>query len=834
MSIYKPKMRMHSAASTPLFSGEDYQIGFYDAGVMREVAETFGIDYKIWSLPLPSDTKEFNIFVTYLNNPKVIYSLLDKDKIVFATTDSPNQGWMSYLNQLGYHVHSGAKTGKRLKSFHRPTLLNARFDNLNILYVDAEDYSRYDYDNDVASYYRDPAVRARLADGGFIISSRLIQKAVENLPVFIPKNETDGKEYFYDYNIREKLTKDLLRQTVYNARLIFEEGILKGNCFVSSNLPQDIDVITIRDNVKSEVTYSRGFRFLAEPQSAKSKVATDDQTVINLPHLFPKTDMRLWLKEEHNKTFKKLIDNKLLGNWRSIYQRNFRSNDTKSNNEEELSDQESSSRSLYSAYQWIASGNKLIDSPWLFETVAISHAKRLEKRVPIPCAVYEQIIPECMARMAGYDYLIEEGTIIKSHDLGVHVVNDLDWLEMYASHGGHDADDFFKIFYRTMNGGDYDGQKVVIAARSPNGIGEYTIFNYVENSWYPTWEKSNGEIVSFPTVNGKNWPVRLSEAVSMGKVRYTGFPSASLPKPKFSGAYSPDDVINDVKIAMAGGSVGGFVNATMAHSMVFNKHRPVQLCSLEDAIDKCIIPDSKLDVKAIDDESFAIMKEVYLSGKPLDPYFYVQRGLRRFFPSGYEPKFKNGKISDIATLTSQQYEIFCSKVRRYSQNSIKPSKSLTLLGERLRYQAWPTLRYWRMDVYNTNSSEQVQYGSGAIDRSNWDNLYSSILERVHSFERIEDRHDFMLSLHYVCFTNPTSSGKITDQIVMNRFVFPYLMDAMFFYGMAAKPIFMDNVGKKIRLYRNTNWFCNDKDGNLQSFSDPYLFQKAHSQFSSER
>ena len=139
-----------------------------------------------------------------------------------------------------------------------------------------------------------------------------------------------------------------------------------------------------------------------------------------------------------------------------------------------------------------------------------------------------------------------------------------------------------------------------------------------------------------------------------------------------------------------------------------------------------------------------------------------------------------------------------------------------------------------MSLYNVNSSEQVQYSGGTIDRNNWDHLYSSLTEKIESYERIEDRHDFVIALYYVCFLYPTSSGKITDQVVMNRFIFPYLMDALFFYGLAAKPIFMDNVGNKIRLYRNTNWLCYNKDGQLETFADPYLFQKAHSQFSSER
>jgi hypothetical protein len=55
---------------------------------------------------------------------------------------------------------------------------------------------------------------------------------------------------------------------------------------VSDNLPLDVDVINSAANIKKEVTYTGGYRLLAEPQGPKSRVITDDQTVINFPKLF--------------------------------------------------------------------------------------------------------------------------------------------------------------------------------------------------------------------------------------------------------------------------------------------------------------------------------------------------------------------------------------------------------------------------------------------------------------------------------------------------------------------------------------------------------------------
>ena len=820
---YFPNLRLQAVKGGPLRGGESYQFGFYDAGVMREIIDYTGNGYKVYTLPIPQTDQEFDYVQELVYNPKVQYALVDKNKIVFVVIEN-SPGWMSVMKELGYEVLSGSKTNKRLKSCHRPTLLNAKFGpgEINIVYVEDVEYSRYDFTDpgEVAIPYRDPAVTERLLDGGFVISRRLIQEAVKNLPVFEPDSSTDPQDYYYDPRVRKQLVNDLLTAGVYNVRIIFEDGILKGNGMVA-DLPDGIDVLTSKTNVKSnEIRYTKGFRFLAEPQGPKSRVITDDQTVINFPKLFRKSDMEMWLREEYKKMYDKATNGDLLTNWKYIYQRMWRDN-------EDINDNEARARMAYVAYRWTAAGFSITNSPWLFETVATSHAAPLKKRIPIPCAVYEQIIPESLARMAGYDYEIEEYTIIRCHELGVHVVNDMDWLEMYESHGGHDQDDFFKLFYRQMEGGDMDGEKVVIAIRSPNGYGEYTIFKHVEGKWSPAWHKADGTEVRFPVVNGRNWPKRLSEAIFEGRVNYTGFPSLKGDKIKRNGPYTQADVMRDVSIAMAGGNVGGFVNACMAHSMVVTKHRSQQLCSLEDAIDKCINPDNIDDVVAIDFETRTMIREVIESGKPVDEIFWVNRGLRRFLKKDETVTTYAGKITQISTLCGTYYNDYVKEIRAWSQQNARPPQIVHQIGERMFYRALPHLRNFRMGLFNTNSSDEAMV-SGGIERNAWETLYLNIVELINEYERYQDKFDFVIGLYSATIKVPTSAGKVTDQIVMNRFVYPILEAALQYYGIANISMYDNRSGHmKIQTLQNTEWFWPDENANMVRYTNAVEFQKAH-------
>jgi ribonucleotide reductase beta subunit family protein with ferritin-like domain len=333
-NTYQPKIRMKAFKDAPLRSSEDYQIGFYDIGVLRDAMDHRHFsEYRIASLPIPQNDEEMQKAENIIRHPSVEYAIVDKNKLVITLLDGQSNGWMSTLNNMGYTVKGGGKSAKRMKSFHRPTLLNAHYDNLNIKIAEPTEYTKYIYDQD-APEYNDPDILERLLDGCFIVSSRIMAAGIENLPVYEPSNSTDTDEYYYDPNIRRHLQNFLATSKVYNARILCDLGIIKGNMIVSDNLPLDIDVITSAANIKKEVIYKGGYRLLAEPQGPKSRVITDDQTVINFPKLFRKSDMEMWLKEEYEKMFQDAINGKLLQNWKSVYTRMWRDSEDIEDKEE--------------------------------------------------------------------------------------------------------------------------------------------------------------------------------------------------------------------------------------------------------------------------------------------------------------------------------------------------------------------------------------------------------------------------------------------------------------------------------------------------------------------
>jgi hypothetical protein len=525
--------------------------------------------------------------------------------------------------------------------------------------------------------------------------------------------------------------------------------------------------------------------------------------------------------------FQDAVNGKLLQNWKSIYTRLWRDS-------EDIEDKEVQARLSYVAFRWVSAGLSITDSPWLFENMAISHAMPLQKRIPIPCSVYEQIISQSIAQMAGYDINVSPGTIKRIDEIGVHVVDDIDWLEMYESHGGHDADDFFKLFYREVEGGELNGEKVVIAIRSPNGKGEYSVFKYVEDQWSPTWVKSDGEEVKFPKVNGKGWPMRLSVAIANGNVAYTGLPSSNFPSTAHvSEVYDQNQVMADLQAAMNGGNVGRYVNAVMLYSSVFPNHRKEQLCSLEDAIDGCTQTVDPADRAAIDAEAKTLVREVIDSGRPVDRAFWQSRNFQNSLKEEEYVELYDGKITQMYDLCSRYFQAYRARVTKWAQDNARPSDLVHKLGGRLYFHALPHLRKFRMDIYNANSSQFIQ-NKNAVQRDSWETLYHKIIDTIEKFDRVQDQHDFVLALYSASLKVTTSGGKISDQIVMNRLVYPYLERALQHYGLAKRVVVdrRQDGSLKISQVESTSWTYTPENGETKTFSDPLEYQKYHSKHSS--
>jgi hypothetical protein len=114
-----------------------------------------------------------------------------------------------------------------------------------------------------------------------------------------------------------------------------------------------------------------------------------------------------------------------------------------------------------------------------------------------------------------------------------------------------------------------------------------------------------------------------------------------------------------------------------------------------------------------------------------------------------------------------------------------------------------------------------------VDRSGWDNLYQTIVDKIDSYECESDRHDLVLGLYSASLKHKTSSGKITDQLVMNRLVFPYLERALQFYGIATRITASHNDDGTITInqVRTQQWEVIDDAGTHHSFDDPLDYQR---------
>jgi hypothetical protein len=246
---------------------------------------------------------------------------------------------------------------------------------------------------------------------------------------------------------------------------------------------------------------------------------------------------------------------------------------------------------------------------------------------------------------------------------------------------------------------------------------------------------------------------------------------------------------------------------------------------MEKAIDKCINPDFTEDVLAIDDEARKIVREIIDSAQPVDINFWERRGFKRYLKDGEEVLLHEGKITQMNNLCQEQYKLYCQRVRDWAQANAGPAQIVHDLAKRLYFHALPIVRNFRSTIYTVNTSETTQ-ATGTIVRNSWESLYSEIVNVIETFEREEDRHDFVLAMYSVSLKVPTSAGKITDQIVMNRFVYPYLESALQFYGIANTVVFTPRQDGDVDVHtmKNEKWQYNG-----EVFDNALAFQEAHRQ-----
>lgn len=810
-------------------------MGGYCYPVLDDLAQ--GRNFQILKCDLPGDTIQYQLELqAVLDDLNTVYSYVDASDVTIVQIDGWKRGEES-MGHYGHSILSSQKTFKRIKTYNRPFRTYAIFDGpLRVHIVDDTDYT--DLDTDL---YDDETLE-RLLDGAFVIAPWIRTECMAN--VSFPTAGTENDNYNVD-DFRARMFVARARKVeAWNSRILGpmilsgisdhdplhgRPGMLKGEAFVhTSDICERmrVDVICARSALKTECS-SEGRTFvLMEAQSPKfDNIMSDLQTMTNLPALYDPE----WVKESTKKFllkgFRSLQEDRPLEYWYDMTSPMY-------NRETAMYDmQDVITLTKWNARAWVMSGLKITQSPWLFEQLAgsiISSLKPTDNskmRFPVLCAVRCQVISNSYAGMCGHDVEIEPGQARFIEALESVVVHDEDWLEMSRSHGGHDLDDFFVCYYRTIG-----TQRKIVVVRSPNDFGEYTIFDYVEGDFAPIFEENSGEIINFPVVSDDPalWPIRLSKAFEAGMVEYRGLPSENEEKvhtaPRL---YSLADVVNGITNNRASQAcVGANVNARSLWTLTTRAYRSKQLTTMEGCIDAGAQGGSAADTEAVMAEAKEIVNMVIKeTDGPIDAYLWTSR-----FAAIHKYPFDMSRISTEGYITKNDEfrrhyaDHFIKMAREWAQhnciNQIDPViHQLANVELPAAYRLLVSSR--AALVYSPRSVDDM------METDSWRLVHGPIHAALEGKKTAIDKHNLAIALFSACHRVPTATtGRYSDQLVMNPEIFPYLMNALRFYGIAA---YLDiTEGGKINRRWSAEWnlVCEGCQMSVNT-RNPVLLQRYH-------
>jgi len=817
-------------------------MGGYCYPILDDIVATHakGATYQILKAGLPkNDVANHDKILRLVAQPETLYAYVDSGDITVVQIENWNRAALP-LSSINWLISNGNKTFKRLKTLNRPfRLWDISEEELRVIVVEDDDYT-----NEDLSDYTEAEIE-RLLDGAIVINPKLFQDCLANIKFPEYVQDDNHPEFAVDYYRQQEYLRQSANFHAFNGRIFGpmhfiglhpgEEddkyrrpGMLKGEVFLDvSGMCERMhaDIICARSALKFEVANTTQRIVLLEPQKAKlSGVSSDLQTMINVPALYQPEDVQKWTRNFLLANFNRLKNNEVMESWYDMSTPFFNSSARIFNQNDVLT------LTKWNARAWLMSGLRLTDSPWLFEQMGSAIAKTLrvqdeqKLRFPIPCAVRAQVVSASFASMAGCDMEVVPQSARWCEDLEAIVVNDIDWLEMYRSHGGPDLDDFFVAYWRTIG-----NTRKIVLVRSPNDLGEYSIFDYVEGDWYPQMETHDGGFILFPEVsNDPNlWAQRLSEAYELGEIIYTGLPSdADTTKPD-PHPYCYDDVKYLIENNVASAScVGANVNARSLWALTKREHRKVQLTTMESCIDTGTQGGHQDDIQAVHAEARQIVDDIIADTTlKIDSYMWYTR-----FASIFKMPFSPSRLtSDTHVSRANQFRkdaarSFNKMVRDYAQTHLVKNLNPVIhaLGAKRLRAGYEVIRETRMQMYRMQTT-----GDQTLEYNSWQDVHKLMLEKIHEFKSDVDKFDFVLGMYSACFKAPTTAGgRITDQLVMNPHIFPYLLNALRFYGLA----FYINVDDEGQIVRNkvNEWELECKVcGVIKTTDNPTILQSYH-------
>ncbi|MCL4267274.1 MAG: hypothetical protein KJ069_29115 [Anaerolineae bacterium] len=437
-------------------------------------------------------------------------------------------------------------------------------------------------DVDIA-YMEQSQVEAKVWDGAGLISRQMLRKLALSGD---DTAQAEGMVLSEDLSPakRERLETELRHARRVEFTVMTPKGQDKGHAIVADDLRDEngrpVDFLLPQDT-KKEVRLENGQTFVGLSfVHGHNDMRLDIQSLINLHPFFQEDHLLDWLKDE-GQLFVQAGETGQVAEAMGRIDRHTTLEEVQA----------------WPLREYFASGGHPMWFRSHVKSLMNQHLKRLnhstleKMRLPIPGGRH-YVMPAAVGQRAGIKGLdVPRGHIHIDDKRGTAWVNDEDWLALPDSPkeegiagilGGADNDDALWLHPFT----DYDGERKVLAWRSPNQAGEYIVLKPTANSQALPWTAVGDQAVIYPEADSRKLPPR----VDFTDTDYLGLVDQGTAGGLGEGeAYSVEVMAAAIERAIANqGALGMYCNSLMLNKALYGRLPANPPAPLEDIIDGAV------------------------------------------------------------------------------------------------------------------------------------------------------------------------------------------------------------------------------------------------------
>lgn len=405
-----------------------------------------------------ADMKAFGTSIAYVTKDQSFTAISFRENGKPRAWDPHKLGLAPKLRTM--RIEMSPKSPKRLAMLGTQTYLNGRFD---VRFV-TEDTPRRD---GALTIHVTPHIEGEChEDGEYYIHPQLRDDLVRRVYYRVAKDD----------KAKAKQLRRKLHGAAYNARVVTEIGVLKGDVVVSWDIKADIHVCEC--NIKPEIMGEAGVaRIQMFPQEQKDQVVTNRQTISSFYEwLFAVPTPGVGDSEG-------LVKDALVDQF-DRYIKEFRSGKLMSHMNPTLREEDDSIKSMHQKMvRWVRSGRNMKESLWLTMMLAGQivdmnnplHDEDRKRRFPVPYAYRVSLRNVTSYRMAfGGEPMLTDNEAFIDESIGL-IVPDATFVDVAEVLGGADKDDHVEVHYRIAEDDDEffgitAGDIVMVLIRNPVGI----------------------------------------------------------------------------------------------------------------------------------------------------------------------------------------------------------------------------------------------------------------------------------------------------------------------------------------------------------------------------